>query len=79
MTTEEAGQSSTKNDRDCEHGQLARSCEICELLAECGKLEKLGIAMASGILAVKMRGDRSSSRSPAQIVALRLKEKTDGD
>jgi hypothetical protein len=27
--------------RDCEHGHLARSCEICELIAENGKLQKL--------------------------------------
>lgn len=34
--------------------------EIAALRAEAVKLEKLGIAMADAILAVRMRGDRSS-------------------
>lgn len=32
--------------RDCEHGQLARSCEICELEDEVARLRK-GIAAHS--------------------------------
>lgn len=31
---------STPSTRDCEHGRLARSCEVCELEAEVARLRE---------------------------------------
>jgi hypothetical protein len=46
------------NERDCEHGHLRRSCEICELqreLAEYERTELLKLAERNGLIAENAR------------------------
>ena len=51
------------NERDCEHGSLRRSCELCELTAEVERLrdERDGLAMELGVIKDGFHGKRTRS------------------
>ena len=55
------------NERDCKHGQLARSCEICGLEAENERLEI--VAKAAGATAAEFMRERDALK--AELAAMR--------
>ena len=50
----------TEAERDCKHGQLARSCNVCELEAEIERLQ-LAVALKNGVIK-KLQDEANDAR-----------------
>lgn len=61
--------------RDCKQGQLARSCQVCELEAERGRLKaELEIAQAELCVSDELIKDRDLWKSKAEKMAEALRQ-----